>query len=137
MVIKCNNIFYSKALQILPKLGFLVRKQTIWQPWSKAIINRRGKSRRCAAEIFVTEHKKREDVAFEFLAGRSEVIADNKKMSQDQLSSRPEFAFLASKTICSIHDKGIRATASSSSSAFVSNVVNCVFKFKLLSFKLF
>jgi hypothetical protein len=26
-------IFHSKALQILPKLGFLVRKRTIWQPW--------------------------------------------------------------------------------------------------------
>jgi hypothetical protein len=33
MVIKYNNIFYSKALQILPKLGYLVWKQTIWQPW--------------------------------------------------------------------------------------------------------
>jgi hypothetical protein len=31
VVIKYNNIFYSKALQNLPKLGFLVRKQTIWQ----------------------------------------------------------------------------------------------------------
>jgi hypothetical protein len=35
MVIKCKNIFYSKALQNLPKFGFLVRKQTIWQPWLK------------------------------------------------------------------------------------------------------
>jgi hypothetical protein len=33
MVIKYNNIFDSKALQILPKLGFLFWKQTIWQPW--------------------------------------------------------------------------------------------------------
>jgi hypothetical protein len=33
MVIKYNSIFYPKALQILPKLGFLVWKQTIWQPW--------------------------------------------------------------------------------------------------------
>jgi hypothetical protein len=32
-VIKYNNIFYCKALHILPKLGFLVLKQTIWQPW--------------------------------------------------------------------------------------------------------
>jgi hypothetical protein len=32
MVIKYNNIFHSKALQILPKSGFFVRKQTIWQP---------------------------------------------------------------------------------------------------------
>jgi hypothetical protein len=30
---KFNNIFYSKALQILPKLVFLVWKLTIWQPW--------------------------------------------------------------------------------------------------------
>jgi hypothetical protein len=33
IVKKYNNIFHSKALQNLPKLGFLVRKQTIWQPW--------------------------------------------------------------------------------------------------------
>jgi hypothetical protein len=32
-VIKYINIFRSKALQNLPKLGFLVWKQTIWQPW--------------------------------------------------------------------------------------------------------
>jgi hypothetical protein len=29
-----NNIFNSKALQILPKFEFLVWKQTIWQPCS-------------------------------------------------------------------------------------------------------
>jgi hypothetical protein len=33
MVTKYDNIFLSQALQILPKLGFLVWKQTIWQPW--------------------------------------------------------------------------------------------------------
>jgi hypothetical protein len=32
MSIKHINIFQSKALQNLPKLGFLVLKQTIWQP---------------------------------------------------------------------------------------------------------
>jgi hypothetical protein len=32
MIIKYNNIFHSKAIQNLPKLGFLVWKQTIWQP---------------------------------------------------------------------------------------------------------
>jgi hypothetical protein len=32
MAIKCTNIFLSNALQNLPKLGFLVLKQTIWQP---------------------------------------------------------------------------------------------------------
>jgi hypothetical protein len=32
MVIKYTNIFDSKALQNIPKLGFLVRKYTIWQP---------------------------------------------------------------------------------------------------------
>jgi hypothetical protein len=32
MVIKYINIFHSKTLQTLPKLGFLVWKQTIWQP---------------------------------------------------------------------------------------------------------
>jgi hypothetical protein len=33
MVIKYTKIFHSKALQNLPKSGFLVWKQTIWQPW--------------------------------------------------------------------------------------------------------
>jgi hypothetical protein len=28
-----NNIFHSKALQNLPKLGLWVWKYTIWQPW--------------------------------------------------------------------------------------------------------
>jgi hypothetical protein len=34
MAAKYINIFQSKALQNLPKWGFLVRKQTIWQPWA-------------------------------------------------------------------------------------------------------
>jgi hypothetical protein len=29
----CINIYQSKALQKWPELGFLVWKQTIWQPW--------------------------------------------------------------------------------------------------------
>jgi hypothetical protein len=33
MTIQYTSIFHSKALQNLPKLGFLVWKQTIWQPW--------------------------------------------------------------------------------------------------------
>jgi hypothetical protein len=32
--IKYTNIFNCKTLQNLPKLGFLVSKNTIWQPWS-------------------------------------------------------------------------------------------------------
>jgi hypothetical protein len=36
MAIKYTNIFQSKTLQNLPELGFLVRKQTIWQPCSAA-----------------------------------------------------------------------------------------------------
>jgi hypothetical protein len=31
--IKYTNIFHCKTLQNLPKFGFLVCKQTIWQPW--------------------------------------------------------------------------------------------------------
>jgi hypothetical protein len=31
--IKYTHIFYCKTLQNLPKLEFLVWKQTIWQPW--------------------------------------------------------------------------------------------------------
>jgi hypothetical protein len=31
-----HNIFKSKAHQNLPKLGFWVAKQTIWQPWKAA-----------------------------------------------------------------------------------------------------
>jgi hypothetical protein len=33
MAIKYTNIFHCKTLQNIPKLGFLVRKETIWQPW--------------------------------------------------------------------------------------------------------
>jgi hypothetical protein len=36
--IKYTNIFKCKTLQNLPKFGFLVCKQTIWQPWSREII---------------------------------------------------------------------------------------------------
>jgi hypothetical protein len=32
VLIKYTKIFYYKAHQNLPKLGFLVWKQTIWQP---------------------------------------------------------------------------------------------------------
>jgi hypothetical protein len=31
------NIFHCKTLQNLPKIGFWVRKQTIWQPCSKSL----------------------------------------------------------------------------------------------------
>jgi hypothetical protein len=48
MVIKYNNIFYSKALQILPKLGFFVWKQTIWQPWWR---------RRCLPQVSIFYEK--------------------------------------------------------------------------------
>jgi hypothetical protein len=34
MAIKHTNIFLFKALQNLPKLGFLVLKHAIWQPWN-------------------------------------------------------------------------------------------------------
>jgi hypothetical protein len=30
-----TNISHNKTLQNLPKIGFLVWKQTIWQPWCK------------------------------------------------------------------------------------------------------
>jgi hypothetical protein len=33
MDIKYTNLFHCKTLQSLPKLGFLVWKQTIWHPW--------------------------------------------------------------------------------------------------------
>jgi hypothetical protein len=33
IVIKYTNIFHCKTLQNLPKLGFLVWKYAIWQPW--------------------------------------------------------------------------------------------------------
>jgi hypothetical protein len=35
MVIKYVKIFQSKAVQNLPKLGFLVLKETIWRPCSR------------------------------------------------------------------------------------------------------
>jgi hypothetical protein len=34
LAIKCTNTFQSEALQNLPKLEYLVRKDTIWQPWT-------------------------------------------------------------------------------------------------------
>jgi hypothetical protein len=33
MVLKYTKIFHCQTIQNIPKLGFLVRKQTIWQPW--------------------------------------------------------------------------------------------------------
>jgi hypothetical protein len=36
MTIKYINIFPSQALQNVPKLGFLVGKETIWQPGPRA-----------------------------------------------------------------------------------------------------
>jgi hypothetical protein len=39
MAIKYINIFQSKAIQNLPKSGFLVWKQTIWQPCSTSTRN--------------------------------------------------------------------------------------------------
>jgi hypothetical protein len=35
--IKYTNILHYKTLQNLPKFGFLVWKQTIWQPWDRAV----------------------------------------------------------------------------------------------------
>jgi hypothetical protein len=40
MLIKHTNIFNRNSLQNLPKLGFLIRKYTIWQPW-KALLHLR------------------------------------------------------------------------------------------------
>jgi hypothetical protein len=39
MIIKYTSIFHSKALQNLPKLRFLVWKQTIWQPSGSVTTN--------------------------------------------------------------------------------------------------
>jgi hypothetical protein len=41
IIIKYKNIFHSKVLQNLPKLGFLVWKQTVWQPCYKHMIGKR------------------------------------------------------------------------------------------------
>jgi hypothetical protein len=38
MAIKYTNIFHCKTLQNLPKSGFLVRKETIWQPWTEGAV---------------------------------------------------------------------------------------------------
>jgi hypothetical protein len=35
MAIEYTNFYHSKALENVPKFGFLVRKHTIWQPWPK------------------------------------------------------------------------------------------------------
>jgi hypothetical protein len=39
MVIKYTKIFHSKTHQNLPKFGFLVWKQTIWQPWRTGVFS--------------------------------------------------------------------------------------------------
>jgi hypothetical protein len=39
MAITYSNIFHPKALQIVPKLVFLVLKYTIWQLWPKGCKN--------------------------------------------------------------------------------------------------
>jgi hypothetical protein len=38
MGIKYTYIFHSKPIPNLPKLGFLVRKYTIWQPWHTVMV---------------------------------------------------------------------------------------------------
>jgi hypothetical protein len=38
MAKKYNNDFHSKALQNIPKLGFLVWKCTIWQPFPPLVL---------------------------------------------------------------------------------------------------
>jgi hypothetical protein len=37
MAINYINIFPYKALKNFPKFGFLVRKETIWQPWQASM----------------------------------------------------------------------------------------------------
>jgi hypothetical protein len=37
MSVKYSNSFQSRAHQNLPKLGFLVSKETIWQPWYRNV----------------------------------------------------------------------------------------------------
>jgi hypothetical protein len=49
MAIKYIGIYQSEALKFVPKLGFLVWKQTIWQPWIKCLLN--DESRDCEKEI--------------------------------------------------------------------------------------
>jgi hypothetical protein len=39
MAINYINIFQSETLKFFPNLGFLVEKQTIWQPWSGTEFN--------------------------------------------------------------------------------------------------
>jgi hypothetical protein len=39
MAIKYTNIFHYKTLPNLPKMGFLVWKYTIWQPWSMLLLD--------------------------------------------------------------------------------------------------
>jgi hypothetical protein len=48
---KFTQIFHCKTFQNLPKLGFLVRKYTIWQPWSTS---RLGKELRSSKETINT-----------------------------------------------------------------------------------
>jgi hypothetical protein len=44
--IKYTIIFHCKTLQNLPKIGFLVWKQTIWQPWISPRKDEKGHSQK-------------------------------------------------------------------------------------------
>jgi hypothetical protein len=50
MAIKYSNIFQSKAIQNLPKLGLLVWKQTIWQPCTGSDLEGDRRAGKIAAE---------------------------------------------------------------------------------------
>jgi hypothetical protein len=53
--IKYTNIFHCKTLQNLPKFGFLVCKQTIWQPWFGPVVRHKINSLRA---IYIHESPK-------------------------------------------------------------------------------
>jgi hypothetical protein len=42
MAIKYINIYQSEALENYPKVGFLVCKRTIWQPWANVMHEKCG-----------------------------------------------------------------------------------------------
>jgi hypothetical protein len=58
---KYAKIFRSKSLQILPKLGYLVRKYTIWQPWCRRLRSAQTGSRILLLNILVFWYTKKQE----------------------------------------------------------------------------
>jgi hypothetical protein len=67
MAEKYFNVFQSRTLQILPKFGFLVWKETIWQPWSR---ENRETPKTVSFRCLIPTNKFRSQFSVQFFRGR-------------------------------------------------------------------